>query len=308
MDADVSGSVMDRLARRLPSLTASEGRVARYIEAQPEQALLLSAARLAEHALTSDATVVRTARALGYSGWPDMRRALGAQLTLQTHPEARLATRLKVAANESTAGLIDTVFEEARERLALSRDDIDPSQFERASAALLEARSVFVFGVGVSAFCAGYFTAKLVRQGLRAGHMTGMGFQMADNLLRIDEGDALVLFAPGRTFRELDLAFAEAARVGARTVLFTGRHRHDYDERADAVIRVAGSAGGLTGETLSALVAADALLLALARHRPEGSRVSSKRLNRLRRELRRAQPPLPPTAEDPSRPGRQESA
>lgn len=288
-----------RIARLLPSLTASEVRVARFIAEQPEQTLLLSAAQMADNTFTSDTTVVRTARTLGYTGWPELRRALGAQLSLRRHPEARLTTRLRVTAKETTVGLIDTVFEEARDRLALSREDIDPQHFERATQFLLDADSSFVFGVGVSASCADYFSAKLVRLGLRAQQITGMGFQMADGLLRLGEHDALVLFAPGRTFRELDVAFAEAACVGARTILITGRHRHEYDDRADAVIRVAGSAGGLTGETLSALVAADALVLAVAQRRPSGARASSKRLNRLRRELRRSQP-TPVTAPSPT--------
>lgn len=291
MSEDASDQVTERIGLRARSLTASEARVASFIAAHPEQALLLSAAQLAENTSTSDTTVVRAARSLGYSGWPDMRRALGAQLTLRTHPATRLATRLKVTATESTVGLIDTVFEEARDRLALSRDDIDPAEFERATDALLDARTVHVFGVGVSAACATYLSRKLTRQGIHAQEITGMGFTLADGLLHLGEGDALVLFAPGRTFRELDVAFSEAARAGTQTILITGRHRHEYDQRADTVIRVAGSAGGLTGETLSALVAADALLLALAQRRPAGARLSSKRLNRLRRELRRAQSP-----------------
>ncbi len=278
------------IRQRLGSLSSSEARVARYLADHAEQALLLSAAQVAELAGTSDTTVVRTARSLGYSGWSDLRRAFGAEITKNSHPAARLTTRLKVTKHESTQSLIHTVFDEARDRLEISRDDVDAAAFERAVDHLVSAGTVHTFGVGVSALCASYLAIKLTRLDIKAREATGMGFTFADDLMRLSPGDALVLFAPGRSFRELDVAFDEAERVGVPTVLFTGLHRHQYDDRADAVIRCAGSAGGLTGDTLSALVAADALLLAVSHRGSTSARDASRRLNRLRRELRRGTP------------------
>ncbi|MFF8816919.1 MULTISPECIES: MurR/RpiR family transcriptional regulator [Leucobacter] len=281
------GSARARIDAAASELSASETRVARFILEHAEQALLLSAAQVAELTGTSDTTVVRASRSLGFTGWTDLRRAIGAEITQITHPAARLSTRLNVTKRGSTRSLIATVFEEARERLEISQDDIVDTEFERAVEALRDASMIHTFGVGASAACASYLSTKLARIGLRARQASGMGFTFADDLMLLRTGDALVLFAPGRPFTELDLALAEARRLGVCSVLFTGRHRHEYDSRADIVIRCAGSAGGLTGETLSALVAADALTLAISQQTAAASKTASQHLNGLRRELRR---------------------
>src|SRR5258706_16052914 len=76
--ATATDDFADRLAARAAELAPAERRVAdRLLDLGPE-ATLLSAAALAKRLATSDATVVRTAKALGYSGLADLRRALAA--------------------------------------------------------------------------------------------------------------------------------------------------------------------------------------------------------------------------------------
>lgn len=284
---DNPGDVLARIQERMPLLTAGETRIAQYIAEQPEQALLMSAVRIGETLGASDMTVLRTARSLGYTGWPELRRALGSQLALTVHPANRLSTRLTVTKRESHASLLDIVFEEARERLATSRAYLETEEFSRAVRMVSVASTVHAFGVGVSSVSAEYLTVKLLREGILARHARGMGFAFADSLLSLREGDLLVAFAPGREFSELDVAFAEAKRLGASTVLFTDKYRDAYVDRVDCVIRTASSAGGLTGENFPAMIAVDALILALGHVDPESALATSRRLNRLRRALRR---------------------
>lgn len=284
---DNPGDVLTRIHERLPLLTAGESKVALYISEQPEQALLMSAVQIGETLGASDMTVVRTARSLGFNGWPELRRALGSQLALTVHPASRLSTKLTVTKRESHASLLDIVFEEARERLTTSRSYLDAEEFSRAVRMLSAANTVHAFGVGVSAVSAEYLTTKLLREGVLARTATGMGFAFADALLALRPGDALVAFAPGREFSELDVAFAEAKRLGVATLLFTDKYRDAYVERVDCVIRTASSAGGLTGENLPPMVAVDALVLALGHIDPETALATSRRLTKIRRALRK---------------------
>ena len=82
MAAAVANATDDGLEARLTRserIAPAERRVAeRLIELGPEGALL-SAAALAAQLGTSDATVVRTAKALGYGGLADLRRAMATQ-------------------------------------------------------------------------------------------------------------------------------------------------------------------------------------------------------------------------------------
>src|SRR5438552_6451280 len=76
--ASATDSYADRVAERGEALAPAERRVADLLLDLGPEATLLSAAALAEQLGTSDATVVRTAKALGYSGLAELRRALAA--------------------------------------------------------------------------------------------------------------------------------------------------------------------------------------------------------------------------------------
>ena len=76
-----------------PTLTPAERRVAEHLSGRPApEGALSSAAEIAEQLGTSDATVVRTAKALGYGGLADLRRALAA-------PDATPAARATAASD-----------------------------------------------------------------------------------------------------------------------------------------------------------------------------------------------------------------
>src|SRR5882672_10647503 len=103
--ATATDGLEDRVARS-ERLAPAERRVAeQLIEFGPEGALL-SAAALAAQLGTSDATVVRTAKALGYSGLAELRRAL-ATYGNNPPPGERLRRTLEhTDANELFASVI----------------------------------------------------------------------------------------------------------------------------------------------------------------------------------------------------------
>src|SRR6476646_64733 len=74
--ASATDAFADRVAARSPHIAPAERRVAfGLLELGPEGSVL-SASVLAVRLGTSDATIVRTAKALGYSGRAELRRAL----------------------------------------------------------------------------------------------------------------------------------------------------------------------------------------------------------------------------------------
>src|SRR5215469_14968076 len=65
-----------RLAANRDRLSPGELRAASYFVDAPEEVAFLSAAELARRLGLSDATVIRAARSLGYSGLPELKREL----------------------------------------------------------------------------------------------------------------------------------------------------------------------------------------------------------------------------------------
>ena len=65
-----------RLLAALPELAPAQRQVARFFTEHAAQLGFYSAAEIAERLGTSDATVIRTAQALGYRGLTDLKRSL----------------------------------------------------------------------------------------------------------------------------------------------------------------------------------------------------------------------------------------
>ena len=82
-------SFAERIAATLNRLSAAERQAVRFFQENREDVLVASAADLARKIGTSDATVIRATRALGYSGLDDMRRQLAAELRSSLSPAAQ---------------------------------------------------------------------------------------------------------------------------------------------------------------------------------------------------------------------------
>lgn len=282
--APSSGSLRERIAARLGDMSRAERRVAEYLRDHSEDVIFATADQIGAASETSDATVVRAAKTLGYSGLLELKYSLGRQVINATKPSVRLHNRITQAGTE-TGSILDHVFGEAAERLAETRRLLDPAVFVRAVDAFADAREVLAIGYGPSETVARYLALRLGRLGRRA-RATGMsGFRLADDLIGLTSDDLVVIYLPGRRLAEIDVVLGHAAEVGARTVLFSYLLRRELGGRVDAVLPAVHSASGFSGETLSSQVLTDAVLLGLAARDRDQATSTSELLNQMRRPL-----------------------
>lgn len=280
-----SMSLEELVAAKTSELSPTERRVTDHVLAHPQDVIFQSAVQIAHATRTSDATVIRTARVLGFSGLPELKHALGAILLTETHPASRLASKITVVRDSTTGGVLSTVGEDAIERIEETVRQFDAEAFDAAMDLLDGAGTVATFGVGLSQVAADYLATRLVRLGIRAEEWRGMGFALADDLMRLREGDAVVLFAPGRFAPEVQVIVEHAAKVGATSVLVTDSLHVRMGEQVDVVLLAPMSASRMSGELLTASIVCDALVLGLARRSEERATASSKSLTSLRTKL-----------------------
>src|SRR5690606_1514691 len=119
-------------AERAEDLSPTERKVASFFSAHGADTVLLSAIEIGRRTRTSDATVIRTAKALGYSGLPELKLELGAELMDTTHPSRRLAMRLSAASESSADGLVTTMADEAVDRIRETQRLFDAGELVRA--------------------------------------------------------------------------------------------------------------------------------------------------------------------------------
>src|SRR5260370_1124243 len=113
------GTFADRVAATVHRLSAADQAVVQFFQANREEVLLASAATLAAKIGTSDATVIRAAKALGYSGLDDLRRELADELRTSLSPAARLTRTLEAVKSNvgSALGVMIDIHVHALEQL-----------------------------------------------------------------------------------------------------------------------------------------------------------------------------------------------
>jgi DNA-binding MurR/RpiR family transcriptional regulator len=274
----------ERIAERFGQMSPAEQRVVRYFQDNREEVLIASAAALAAKADTSDATVVRATKALGFSGLEDLRRTLADELRNSLSPADRLTRTLGEVGNSLAAAFAVTLDLHLRLLESLRRS-VTLEQFEKAVEGIAGARRVIVFGLGPSAAIANYLGTQLIRFGLDAASLTNAGLLFADDLQKLRDGDLVVMLAYGRVYAELAALLDEIGRRGLRSFLLTDTLAATLRHRVDLVLSVPRGHAEMLSMHTATLGFIEALLVGVAAKRPNETLASLKALNEARQKL-----------------------
>jgi DNA-binding MurR/RpiR family transcriptional regulator len=274
----------DRVAERFDQMSPAEQRVVRFFQGNREEVLIASAAALASKAETSDATVVRATKALGFSGLEDLRRTLAGELRSSLSPAERLTRTLgQVGRSLSTA--FEMTLDLNLRSLESLRRSVTLEQFERAVVGIAGARRVVVFGIGPSSAIADYFVIQLGRFGLDIASLTNTGLLFADDLRKLRKGDLIIILAYGRIYAELAALLDEIDRHGLRSFLITDTLAATLRRRVDLVLLVPRGHAEMLSMHTATLGFIEALLVGVATKRPDETLASLKELNEARAKL-----------------------
>jgi DNA-binding MurR/RpiR family transcriptional regulator len=277
-------SFADYLARANGRFTPAERKVIDYLQNHRENAIIASAARIGRAAGTSDATVIRAARQLGFSGLDALRRALAVDLRRDLTLAERLDNSLDRVATTSGAALgqmIETV-RDSTERLETGAF---ADAFDAALPIICRPGRKLIFGIGPSGFMAGYFVEQLGRLGADALALRNTGLQFADDLQKIRKGDAIVALAYDRPYPEITALFDRADGLALPSILITSPSPVIPDHRADVTLRVArGQSDGFSLHAAT-LVVIEALIIGYADGNRQSVRRNLEALNNTRQGL-----------------------
>ena len=265
-------------------LSRTEKRVARYFVGNLHQVLVQSAMELAQTIGTSDATIIRTVRGLGFDGLDGMRRAVADELNTGVSPASRLSRTI-----EETGGDLRKAFESTLETqlraLTALRESQNVEDYVGLVKLLSEAWDTVVFGIGPSASIAEYFCTQLRRLGLSARAMSQTGLLLADQLLVLKPGDLVVIMAYGRVYTEVEVLIRHAQTLGLQIVLLTDSLERDLGRRVSRVINIPRGRIDAFSLHTATLAFLENLVVGVATLMPQATIASLDQLNALRTEL-----------------------
>ena len=274
----------DRVAFHLDKMSPAEQRVARLMTEAREEVLVASAASLAEKAETSDATVVRTVKTLGFSGMEELRRLLADELKQSLSIASRLTETLRDVGDDLQAAFNRTL-DIHRDAIEGLRRDISPQMFRTAVQAIGGAKRIAIFGIGPSSAIATYFAAQLGRFGIDAVCLAHTGLLFADDLRKLRKGDLLIAFAYTHVYRELAVLFNEADRHQLKKILLTDSLASKLRRRVDLVLPVARGRADMLSMHTATIGLIETLLVGVAATNGQATLRSLEALNALRKDV-----------------------
>ena len=210
----------ERIAAARPELSPAEDRVASFFAQHREEVVFLSAMEIAARLDTSDATVIRAAQSLGYSGLPDLKTELRDALRTRATPTLRLGRSLEDL-GEDPAAVLEHVLATEVELLHDARKTLRPDDFSHGLDLLAKAERVVIQGLGPNAPLAEYFAARLRRMRRPALAVGERGQALADALLDMRKGDVVIVLAYDRQNPESELTLERARDLGLPSILVT---------------------------------------------------------------------------------------
>jgi len=266
------------------SLARRERDVARFFVERAEDVPFMSASQIAKATGVGAATVVRTAQALGYSGLPEVKREAQNALYARVRPTHRLARSLE-GLGSAPAAILDRLLDFQIGILSQARESLSSAEFGRAVELLRTADRVAVLGYGTQRFQAELLTHSLRIGGHSSFAIVGRGVAVAEELMELRRGDALVALAYEKAQPEVRVALDHAGTLRVPRVLVTDTLALALKNQYEVVLSA--RRGDPTGIPTAVLTVAivEALHMALAAADRASSIEANELLNALRAEL-----------------------
>jgi len=205
--------ILDKIRQLYPHLTKSQKRLADFIATSYQEAAFMTASRLAHHLSVNEATVIRFAQRLGYSGYPGLIQDIQALV----RDELKTRADVETVQTDPFIGLMHNEIENLERAIS----HISSELAQETVKVLLEAKRTYVIGQGISNALALLFSQALLLLGLDAASPPADPTNLALMLTRIREGDAVVGISAVAESLEVANVLRYAGRKGAHTLALT---------------------------------------------------------------------------------------
>ena len=230
-----SNSVELRIRDAKPTMTRVERAVAEYVEPRLAMVRGMSIKQLAQNSRTSEASVLRFCKTLGYSGYRDFSLSLSAALGSEREDEERRYTDIRPG--DSLDTIIENVSFNNRRSIEETLAVLDREEMARAVALVCGAPRVDWYGLGASGLVCADAEQKFMRINKRCqAFVDGHSIQTAAVLLQ--PGDVAVLVSNSGTTSDILDALELVQAAGAKSIAMTRYSKSPLALGADVVLRI----------------------------------------------------------------------
>lgn len=260
-----SNPVEIRLRDAKVSMTRTERAVAEYVEAHLNNIPAMPINELAKRSGTSEASVLRFCKTLGYRGYRDFTISLSAALGTAEETKAKRYTDIRPG--DSLTTIIENVSLNNRRSIEDTLSVLNRTQVEEAVKLLSSAPRIDWYGLGASGLVCLDAQQKFMRIRKRCqAFMDGHGIQTAAALLEPE--DVAVLVSNSGETKEILGALELVQLYGAKSIAITRYSKSTLAMGADIVLHISTPEvtfrSGATGSRIAMLNIVDILFSGVA--------------------------------------------
>lgn len=174
--------------------------LARYVLANHQAVAFSTISQFAEQAGVSEATIVRFAKTLDFSGYPAFQKEIRRMVRAELRSIERF--QLGEAGGAAKRTPLDLVAEKERENLAALYETFDPRAYGKALTLLRGASEVMVVGTRSTAPLAYHLWFALAKLGFHASRVSAITSDTYEQLSRLDKSACVVVIGYPRYLRE----------------------------------------------------------------------------------------------------------
>lgn len=272
-------SLIDKISDQAQSLTPSERRMVETVIESPTVAALGTAVELARSVGVHEATASRLAKKLGFDSYAAFRDALREEFIATRETATRFE---KTMATSSSDTILGKLAQDEAHALGRIEDFIRPEQIAETARLLMQARRILIYGYGNAEVLALMMVKRFRRFGKEALQLAPDPRALAEQMLGLGEGDAILSFAFRRPPRGY-VALVETAReAGATTIIISGQSGALLAPRPDHLLAAPRSGDPDAFQTLTVpMTVCNAIVIAAGLTAKEESLKKLERLGQL---------------------------
>lgn len=257
---------MDELTEKIRSMTLSrtEKRIADYILENISTIGLQTVSNVAAGIGTSDTSVIRFIRRLGFLSYADFKRKMGEMLVDQYHEAAwgsQKYIQTKEAINQSD--LIADVAACAMNNLRKTCEGLSREKIEEATAILMKSRFKYIIGFRTAGSCSLYMQGKLRYLQPNVVCVERSESEAIERLIDITKDDCVLMYS-FPPYSEVNKTILEiAGQKKAPTILITDQVTSPLAAKADLVLSASISGLGFTNSYIAPICVSEILLFSI---------------------------------------------
>lgn len=247
-------SVISKIKEMQNEMTAKEKKISKYILQHLDKIMYMNTYEIAEKCKVSQASVVRFAKKLGYSGFPEFKISFGRDMGRR---DAEDKVNFIYEDIHETDGLDELVKKIVYANSNIIQDTysiLDISSIREAVNLIKQSRKIFLLGAGYSGIVAKDFHFKLWELGFHSMFESDYHIQLA-SISTLDENDLVFVISQGGKTVDVYNLVKEAKKKKVKIISLTQMSSNPIRDLADVKISTVIERNNFRSTALSSRIA-----------------------------------------------------